>query len=188
MIRWADSPDLDPGPMGPHDLSLGQADVARLAGKGPGAAGAGAGSGLSSPTSIKPAKMSKRSAKRTNSGSMASHHSMDSMVPLHIDGRSRRVWKACERCRMKKTKVREGRVLCAQRAMLTALAHAQCDGEFPCKRCIDDSVICTAGPRKKVQYKTIPKGYVCALEPRRIDVCRRRRRVTGPVLTGCASV
>ncbi|KAL1894411.1 Fluconazole resistance protein 1 [Sporothrix stenoceras] len=59
------------------------------------------------------------------------------------DGRHKRVWKACERCRMKKTK---------------------CDGEFPCKRCKDDGLICTAGTRKKTEYKQVPKGYAEVLE------------------------
>ncbi|KAL2269588.1 hypothetical protein VTJ83DRAFT_1772 [Remersonia thermophila] len=61
----------------------------------------------------------------------------------HGDGRHKRVWKACERCRMKKTK---------------------CDGEFPCKRCKDDGLICTAGTRKKTEYKQLPPGYAEVLE------------------------
>ncbi|KAJ4298627.1 Fluconazole resistance protein 1 [Collariella sp. IMI 366227] len=61
----------------------------------------------------------------------------------HSDGRHKRVWKACERCRMKKTK---------------------CDGEFPCKRCKDDGLICTAGTRKKTEYKQLPPGYAEVLE------------------------
>ncbi|KAH8908239.1 hypothetical protein BR93DRAFT_944949 [Coniochaeta sp. PMI_546] len=65
-----------------------------------------------------------------------SHHSM-------VDGRHKRVWKACERCRMKKTK---------------------CDGEFPCKRCKDDGLVCTAGTRKKTEYKQLPRGYAEVLE------------------------
>ncbi|KAL2019573.1 hypothetical protein VTK56DRAFT_9470 [Thermocarpiscus australiensis] len=59
------------------------------------------------------------------------------------DGRHKRVWKACERCRMKKTK---------------------CDGEFPCKRCKDDGLVCTAGTRKKTEYKQLPRGYAEVLE------------------------
>ncbi|KAL2127254.1 hypothetical protein VTI74DRAFT_11014 [Chaetomium olivicolor] len=61
----------------------------------------------------------------------------------HSDGRHKRVWKACERCRMKKTK---------------------CDGEFPCKRCKDDGLICTAGTRKKTEFKQLPPGYAEVLE------------------------
>ncbi|KAK4649288.1 Fluconazole resistance protein 1 [Podospora bellae-mahoneyi] len=59
------------------------------------------------------------------------------------DARHKRVWKACERCRMKKTK---------------------CDGEFPCKRCKDDGLVCTAGVRKKTEYKQLPRGYAEVLE------------------------
>lgn len=36
----------------------------------------------------------------------------------------------------------------------------QCDGEFPCKRCKDDGLVCTAGIRKKMEYKQLPRGYV----------------------------
>ncbi|SPQ19550.1 3c6f0dd1-d81e-4f71-bcb0-e14963a4849d [Thermothielavioides terrestris] len=41
---------------------------------------------------------------------------------------------------------------------------AQCDGEFPCKRCKDDGLICTAGTRKKTEYKQLPPGYAEVLE------------------------
>ncbi|KAI0203228.1 hypothetical protein F4808DRAFT_35652 [Astrocystis sublimbata] len=63
--------------------------------------------------------------------------------PHGSDNRHKRVWKACERCRMKKTK---------------------CDGEFPCKRCKDDGLVCTAGTRKKTEYKQLPRGYAEVLE------------------------
>ncbi|TPX10627.1 uncharacterized protein E0L32_008361 [Thyridium curvatum] len=42
--------------------------------------------------------------------------------------------------------------------------HKRCDGEFPCKRCKDDGLVCTAGTRKKTEYKQIPKGYAEVLE------------------------
>ncbi|KAJ9155175.1 Fluconazole resistance protein 1-like protein 1 [Pleurostoma richardsiae] len=88
-----------------------------------------------------------RTAKRTSTTHSHSHpqpsihdnHSTHSMA----DGRHKRVWKACERCRMKKTK---------------------CDGEFPCKRCKDDGLVCTAGTRKKTEYKQLPRGYAEVLE------------------------
>ncbi|KAH7111647.1 hypothetical protein B0J13DRAFT_516192 [Dactylonectria estremocensis] len=60
-----------------------------------------------------------------------------------MDGRYRRARKACERCRMKKTK---------------------CDGEFPCKRCKDNGLVCAAGIRKKMEYKQVPRGYAKVLE------------------------
>jgi hypothetical protein len=40
----------------------------------------------------------------------------------------------------------------------------QCDGEFPCKRCKDDGLVCTAGTRKKTEYKQLPRGYAEVLE------------------------
>ncbi|GAB0138506.1 hypothetical protein EsDP_00006741 [Epichloe bromicola] len=39
-----------------------------------------------------------------------------------------------------------------------------CDGEFPCKRCKDDGLVCTAGVRKKIEYKQLPRGYAEVLE------------------------
>ncbi|KAH7316463.1 hypothetical protein B0I35DRAFT_479304 [Stachybotrys elegans] len=71
------------------------------------------------------------------------HHGSNQLSHGGVDGRHKRVWKACERCRMKKTK---------------------CDGEFPCKRCKDDGLVCTAGVRKKMEYKQLPRGYAEVLE------------------------
>ncbi|ORY60596.1 uncharacterized protein BCR38DRAFT_349843 [Pseudomassariella vexata] len=86
-----------------------------------------------------------RNSKR--SASHASHSPVHDHAPPspHSAGadRHKRVWKACERCRMKKTK---------------------CDGEFPCKRCKDDGLVCTAGTRKKTEYKQLPRGYAEVLE------------------------
>ncbi|PBP18132.1 c6 zinc finger domain containing protein [Diplocarpon rosae] len=104
------------------------------------------GSGLPSPplddnksaTARKMSKASKplnRSSKRSNTA-----HEHSSVV---LDGRHKRVWKACERCRMKKTK---------------------CDGESPCKRCKDDGLVCTAGSRRKTEFKQLPRGYAEVLE------------------------
>ncbi|KAI0019700.1 hypothetical protein F4780DRAFT_428356 [Xylariomycetidae sp. FL0641] len=70
-------------------------------------------------------------------------HDHAPLSPHGVDSRHKRVWKACERCRMKKTK---------------------CDGEFPCKRCKDDGLVCTAGTRKKTEYKQLPRGYAEVLE------------------------
>ncbi|CZT08079.1 uncharacterized protein RAG0_13295 [Rhynchosporium agropyri] len=82
-----------------------------------------------------------KAAKTLNRNSKRSPPSSDHSSAL--DGRHKRVWKACERCRMKKTK---------------------CDGESPCKRCKDDGLVCTAGSRKKTEYKQIPRGYAEVLE------------------------
>ncbi|KAI0487583.1 hypothetical protein F4859DRAFT_262523 [Xylaria cf. heliscus] len=91
--------------------------------------------------SVKPIS---RGTKR--SATHLAHSPVRDHVPLSphgTDNRHKRVWKACERCRMKKTK---------------------CDGEFPCKRCKDDGLVCTAGTRKKTEYKQLPRGYAEVLE------------------------
>ncbi|KAH7150436.1 hypothetical protein B0J13DRAFT_661335 [Dactylonectria estremocensis] len=54
-----------------------------------------------------------------------------------------RVRKACERCRMKKTR---------------------CNGEFPCRRCREDGLICSPNFRKAKQCKKPPKGYAEVIE------------------------
>ncbi|PGH12574.1 hypothetical protein AJ79_04195 [Helicocarpus griseus UAMH5409] len=55
----------------------------------------------------------------------------------------KRVCKACDRCRMKKSK---------------------CDGTCPCGRCQADNAICQYGERRKAADKVYPKGYVETLE------------------------
>ncbi|KAI9799187.1 MAG: hypothetical protein M1833_004227 [Piccolia ochrophora] len=55
----------------------------------------------------------------------------------------KRVGKACDRCRLKKSK---------------------CDGGSPCSRCKADNAICVFGERKKSHDKVYPKGYVELLE------------------------
>ncbi|KAI1263743.1 hypothetical protein F5Y18DRAFT_115044 [Xylariaceae sp. FL1019] len=93
--------------------------------------------------SVKPIhRGTKRSATSHHAHSPVHDHSPTS-PNAGIDSRHKRVWKACERCRMKKTK---------------------CDGEFPCKRCKDDGLVCTAGTRKKTEYKQLPRGYAEVLE------------------------
>ncbi|KAK2757872.1 hypothetical protein FQN54_004278 [Arachnomyces sp. PD_36] len=58
-------------------------------------------------------------------------------------GIRKRVCKACDRCRLKKSK---------------------CDGASPCGRCKSDNAICVFGERKKAHDKVYPKGYVEMLE------------------------
>ncbi|KAL5391526.1 hypothetical protein PMIN03_008461 [Paraphaeosphaeria minitans] len=72
---------------------------------------------------------------------MASQRS-NSMEASH-DNIRKRVCKACDRCRLKKSK---------------------CDGASPCSRCKADNAICVFGERKKSQDKVYPKGYVEMLE------------------------
>ncbi|KAI0476027.1 hypothetical protein GGR56DRAFT_447678 [Xylariaceae sp. FL0804] len=97
---------------------------------------------LSGPKSVKPIhRGTKRSATQITHSPIRDHAPLS--PPGGVDSRHKRVWKACERCRMKKTK---------------------CDGEFPCKRCKDDGLVCTAGTRKKTEYKQLPRGYAEVLE------------------------
>lgn len=77
--------------------------------------------------------------------------------PVVVDGRHKRVWKACERCRMKKTKVCPPYLLLYSRPVIS-LTFLKCDGESPCKRCKDDGLVCTAGSRKKTEFKQLPRG------------------------------
>lgn len=63
--------------------------------------------------------------------------------PSHI--KKKRVGKACDLCRIKKTK---------------------CDGKKPCGRCIADNKICVFTEKKKLREKSHPQGYVELLETR----------------------
>lgn len=66
----------------------------------------------------------------------------------------RRVLKACDRCRMKKSK---------------------CDGSVPCSRCNADNAICVFGHRNKPRDKVYPKGCgVCTfVKHRQADIAPR---------------
>jgi flagellar motor protein MotB len=44
------------------------------------------------------------------------------------------------------------------------MKKTKCDGESPCKRCKDDGLVCTAGSRKKTEFKQLPRGYAEVLE------------------------
>ncbi|KAK9311344.1 hypothetical protein V1524DRAFT_473365 [Lipomyces starkeyi] len=75
---------------------------------------------------------------------MAARQSTPTSDHSHSDGNVRkRVCKACDRCRLKKSK---------------------CDGASPCSRCRADNAICVFGDRKKAHDKVYPKGYVEMLE------------------------
>lgn len=75
-----------------------------------------------------------------NTNFMSSHRSSSMEAQDNI---RKRVCKACDRCRLKKSK---------------------CDGASPCSRCKADNAICVFGERKKSQDKVYPKGYVEMLE------------------------
>ncbi|KAH7465313.1 hypothetical protein FOMA001_g17228 [Fusarium oxysporum f. sp. matthiolae] len=91
---------------------------------------------------IKSVKPVHRASKRASSGNVINHHH-NRVTQAGMDGRRNRAWKACERCRTKKTK---------------------CDGNFPCKRCKDDGLICTASVRKKRGYKKLPLEYAAVFQ------------------------
>ncbi|EGV64123.1 Fluconazole resistance protein 1 [Yamadazyma tenuis] len=72
-----------------------------------------------------------------------SHHSSSSSH--HHLQKKKRVGKACDSCRIKKTK---------------------CDGKKPCNKCTQDNKICVFTEKKKVRDKSHPSGYVDLLETR----------------------
>jgi hypothetical protein len=43
-------------------------------------------------------------------------------------------------------------------SLCTRANDLKCDGESPCKRCKDDGLVCTAGSRKKTEFKQLPRG------------------------------
>ncbi|RKF53351.1 hypothetical protein GcC1_222017 [Golovinomyces cichoracearum] len=85
-----------------------------------------------SPSISNDSRVSTRPAKRQRSFCLNDEDSDDVPRKQH-----RRVSKACERCRLKKTK---------------------CDGEIPCQRCTDDMVACCEGARKKGGSKTVSES------------------------------
>lgn len=75
---------------------------------------------------------------------MTARQSTPASEHSHSDsGVRKRVCKACDRCRLKKSK---------------------CDGAKPCGRCRADNTLCVFGERKKAHDKVYPKGYVEMLE------------------------
>jgi len=75
----------------------------------------------------------------------------------------KRVCKACDRCRLKKSK---------------------CDGSSPCSRCKIDNAICVFGERKKSQDKVYPKGYVEMLEQQQAQLVTGLRELYKRLQTG----
>lgn len=63
----------------------------------------------------------------------------------HHHTKKKRVGKACDLCRIKKTK---------------------CDGKKPCSRCIADNKLCAFTDKKKHKEKIHPSGYIDLLETR----------------------
>lgn len=79
------------------------------------------------------------------------------------DNIRKRVCKACDRCRLKKSK---------------------CDGASPCSRCKADNAICVFGERKKSQDKVYPKGYVEMLEQQQAQLVAGLRELYTRLQTG----
>ncbi|GFF63605.1 Zn(II)2Cys6 transcription factor [Aspergillus lentulus] len=75
----------------------------------------------------------------------------------------KRVDRACNRCRSKKTK---------------------CDSGKPCCRCRADNAICILGARKKAHDKVYPKGYVKMLEQQHIWLVAGLRQLYRRALNG----
>ncbi|EXK24234.1 hypothetical protein FOMG_19028 [Fusarium oxysporum f. sp. melonis 26406] len=98
----------------------------------------------STSASIKPIQAVRRNSKQACSSAATIHqHRHRATHTTGMDGRNKRVQKACEQCRMTKSK---------------------CDIGFPCRRCKDHGLICTGGVPKKSKYKQLPKGCVEVLE------------------------
>ncbi|KAF2175621.1 hypothetical protein K469DRAFT_723904 [Zopfia rhizophila CBS 207.26] len=79
------------------------------------------------------------------------------------DNIRKRVCKACDRCRLKKSK---------------------CDGASPCSRCKADNAICVFGERKKSQDKVYPKGYVEMLEQQQAQLVAGLRELYSRLQNG----
>ncbi|EMT73067.1 hypothetical protein NOF04DRAFT_3412 [Fusarium oxysporum II5] len=98
----------------------------------------------SASASIKPIQPVHRNSKRACSSAATIHqHRHRATHTTGMYGRNKRVQKACEQCRMRKSK---------------------CDTGFPCRRCKDHGLICTGGIPSKSKYKQVPKGYAEVLE------------------------
>lgn len=63
------------------------------------------GASRKSTSTSKSVKSTSRVSKRAGASAAAVHHHDHVTHAAGMDGRHKRVWKACERCRMKKTKV-----------------------------------------------------------------------------------
>ncbi|KAI8399974.1 hypothetical protein FOFC_18793 [Fusarium oxysporum] len=98
----------------------------------------------STSASIKPIQPVRRNSKRAySSAATIRQHRHRAAHATGMDGRNKRVKKACGQCRMKKSKGDTG---------------------FPCRQCKDRGLICMGGVPKTSKYKQLPKGYAEVLE------------------------
>ncbi|KFY52972.1 hypothetical protein V496_08019, partial [Pseudogymnoascus sp. VKM F-4515 (FW-2607)] len=64
------------------------------------------------------------------------------------------------------------------------MKKTKCDGESPCKRCRDDGLVCTAGHRKKAEFKQLPRGYAEVLENTQYALIATVHKLYAMVLAG----
>ncbi|CAN8100715.1 unnamed protein product [Discula destructiva] len=64
------------------------------------------------------------------------------------------------------------------------MKKTKCDGEFPCKRCKDDGLICTAGKRRRTEFKQLPHGYAEVLENTQFALVATVQRLYSMVRSG----
>ncbi|ENH66353.1 putative transcriptional regulatory protein [Fusarium oxysporum f. sp. cubense] len=98
----------------------------------------------STSASIKPIQPVRRNSKRACQSAAKVHQ--DRHRATHttgMEGRNKRMQKACEQCRMRKSK---------------------CDTGFPCSQCKDYGLICTGGVPTTSKCKHLPKGYAEVLK------------------------
>jgi len=69
------------------------------------------------------------------------------------DPRRKRVWKACERCKIKKIKVRN-----KAPPQRPSIEPRQCDAEGPCKRCKEDGMICVTSSKRRSELESVPRA------------------------------
>ncbi|EMT72976.1 hypothetical protein FOC4_g10000064 [Fusarium odoratissimum] len=92
----------------------------------------------STSASIKSVQPVRRNSKRACSSAATIHqHRHRATHTTGMDGRNKRAQKACEQCRVRKSK---------------------CDTGFPCRQCKDNGLVCTGGLPKTSKYKQLPKG------------------------------
>ncbi|ODQ64833.1 hypothetical protein NADFUDRAFT_71218 [Nadsonia fulvescens var. elongata DSM 6958] len=120
--------------------------------------------GVSQLTKLKQQKQLQKLKQQQQQHSNHHHHNQTHIPPYHsqhdmhdyqdlnesdqtfMDARKhKRVGKACDSCRIKKTK---------------------CDGKKPCTKCLLDNKLCTYSEKRKPKEKQYPQGYVDLLESR----------------------
>ncbi|KAL9096812.1 MAG: hypothetical protein Q9163_006398 [Psora crenata] len=110
------------------------------------------------------------------------HSAPTSPIDAEGDGR-KRVGKACDRCRIKKSKVTHGIAPPVTHLPLTS-PGVKCDGKRPCGRCQNDDAVCVFGGRKRKHDRVHPKGYVEILERQQKQLVKGIRAIYDRQLGG----